>query len=111
MSDYEDEDDVSEKILSVYELVQISDFLDDDDVRNTLLTVVKIIAKPDIPLSLVGKLILRLQAYAMEFKMKARHYMFKGKGEPDARDKKNYYMSLAEETDKLVAALKIVAKL
>lgn len=108
MSEYDES--VTDKILSVYELVEIGDFLDDDDVRKTLVKVVNIVQDPKMSSDRATALMVRLQALAFKFKMQGKHYMFKGKKGPEESMKKNYYLSLAEETDKLVSVLKYIIK-
>lgn len=111
--------EVREENLEV-KLSEVAKFLEDDEVMETLEYVVKLIAKPDVGADKAAPLIVKLQAYAFDFKMKAKYYMFIGKhkdvrwdeedGKPVKGERKNYYLSLSEEIDKLVAALKFVAR-
>jgi hypothetical protein len=108
MSEYDES--VTDKVLTVYELAKIGDFLDDEDVRSVLVKVVKIIQKPEVPANKAAPMMLKLQALAFEFKAKGKYYMLQGKGEKDASIKKNHYLSLADEIDKLVSVLKYITK-
>lgn len=109
MSEF-DGDAIADSIISVYELSQIADYLNDEDVRWALMKVTKIIANPQIPSDRVAPLMLKFQALSYQFEEQGKYYMFKGKGEPEARDKKNYYLSIAKQTADLVAVLKYIAK-
>ena len=102
--------ELDEKLSNVAELVGVAGFLNDEIVIETLTYVVKLIAKPDIEAKVATPLITKLQAISFQFKMQAKYYMFIGKGDENAQQKKNYYISLAEETEKLVQALKYTTK-
>lgn len=99
-----------EYLASVHELNQICIELDDEDLSDTLNTVIKLIAKPDIPSSVVVPLIVKLQAYAVSFKMKAKYYMLYNKDGVDAGKRKNTYISISEALKDLVDSLKYLAK-
>lgn len=102
--------ELDELLSKVSEINSMSKFLENEDVDQTLAQVVKLVAKPDIPIKVATPLITKLQAMSFLFKMQARHYMFIGKGEPNAAHKKNIYMSLSEETKELVQALKYTTR-
>lgn len=102
--------DLVDRLSKVSELNGISVFLKDPNVDFTLNKVVHIIAKPDIPAKVVTPLLNKLQGISFAFKVKAKFYMLIGKSQPDATVKKNLYMTLADETDKLVQALKYTTR-
>lgn len=102
--------DLADQIILVHELASLNDALNDPDVEWTLNKVIKLIAKPDIPAKVAMILIVKLQGMAFKFKVQGKFYMFRGKSQPNAAEKKNYYMTLADETEKLVQALKYVTK-
>lgn len=109
--DYQPEGyEIDENLSKVAELTSIENFLEDDEVINTLTYVVRLIAKPDVPARVAIPLITKLQALSFQFKMQGKYYMLIGKGEDDAAAKKNFYLSLSEETEKLVQALKYTTK-
>ena len=114
MSDDIDDDsvrpDLADQIILVHELSSLTEALDDPDVERTLNKVVKLISRPDIPAKVAMILIVKLQGLSFKFKAQAKFYMFRGKSQPNAAEKKNYYMMLADETEKLVQALKYVTK-
>jgi hypothetical protein len=98
-----------EYIGSVYELNEIAREMGDDDLTDALDTVIKIISKPDIPPKAATAAVVKLQAYAVAFKMKAKYYMLINK-EGEAAKKKNIYLSMAEALKDLVDSLKYLAK-
>lgn len=98
-----------EHIGTVYELNEIAREMGDDDLTRALDTVIKIIAKPDIPPQAATRAVVQLQAYALEFKMKAKYYMIFNK-EGEAAKRKNIYLSMAEALKDLVDSLKYLAK-
>ena len=109
----EDQDETFlEKVGNVYELTEVGNILEDDDVKWTLEKLTKLIAKPDVPARTAVPLMLKLQAMSFKFKMQAKFYMHSGKvmGIKDYTTKKNYYMTLAEETRELVSVLKYITK-
>lgn len=101
----------TERLLKgVVEVDKISQKLDSEDVTQTLAMVIKLVARPDVPASVAIPMITKLQALSFQFKLQAKYYMLVGKGDEDASLKKNLYMSLAEETEKLVQALKYTTR-
>lgn len=104
--------ELDQKLSGVAELIGVNNFLKDSDVLQTLEYVVKLIAKPEIPADKAIPLITKLQALSFQFKMQGKYYMFigKAKGEDYHNEKKNYFLSLAEETEKLVQALKYTTR-
>lgn len=98
-----------EHIGSVYELNQIAIELQDPELTDALDTVVRIIANPNISPATATKLVVKLQAQAVQFKMQAKYYMLINK-EGDAAKKKNVYLSMAEALKDLVDSLKYLCK-
>jgi hypothetical protein len=98
-----------EYLNEVYELNQISIEMGDDDLSDALDTIVKIISKPDIPPQAAVKAVVKLQAYAAAFRMKAKYYMLIQK-EGDAAKRKNIYLSMVEALERLVDSLKYLCK-
>lgn len=85
----------------------IADYMDDPELTSLLATVARVIAGNDIPPDKVADLIVRLQAYSVKFAMLASWYTNVRKGE---REKKNIYYSAKESTDRLVDAIKYLAR-
>ena len=109
--DVRDETGEQERLLKgVLEVHKVSEELNDPDIDETLAYVIKLIAKPDIPAAVATPLITKLQALSFQFKMQGKYYMLVGKGEPKASIKKNLYLSMSEETEKLVQALKYTTR-
>ncbi|AWN04451.1 hypothetical protein PBI_GRAYSON_108 [Rhodococcus phage Grayson] len=104
-------DKAAEHIVAIDELIQVEEMLDNADVSWTLSKIAHIVTKPDIPSERAIPLMLKLQALAMQFKIKSKYYMYEGKTEKNANVKKNYYMTLADEIDKLVSVLKYITKI
>lgn len=104
------DDNVLAIISETYEFVGIHSFLNDESVEKALLKLTSILANPDLQASKVSKHIVECQALSAKFALKATYYMGIGKDEPDARNKKNLYMTLKENFSLLADALKYIAK-
>lgn len=98
-----------EHIGNVYELNQIAIELQDPELTDALDTVVRIIAKPDIPPQAAARLVVKLQAQAVQFRMQAKYYMLINK-EGDAAKRKNVYLSMSDALKELVDSLKYLCK-
>jgi len=92
---------------SVSEFNDISEYMQDEELTKALVLIAKIIAKPDIPAAAAASLVVQLQAYSAKFGMLATYYTNIKK---DDRAKKNVYYTAVERIDRLVDALKYVAR-
>jgi len=97
-------------ISSITEVSKIAEELDNEQVNQALAWIILIMTKPDVPANRATPIINFLQASSGVFKMQAKYFMLLGKGEHNAAVKKNLYMSLSEETEKLVQALKYTTR-
>lgn len=104
------EDDLPEAIISAYELNKIDQFLADEEIHEALIHVSRIVANPNISAKTASRLVGQLEGIAFNSKLKAKYYMFMGKGDNDANEKKNYYFSIAEALQRVVDSLKYVVK-
>lgn len=100
-----------ELLEEVYEINRVSEFMKDDDVNQALAQCVKIISKPDIPPQVASILIVKMSAMVMSFRVKAKNYMLLEKDAPNASQKKNLYMTLADSMQELINSLKYTAKM
>jgi hypothetical protein len=95
----------------VQDLIEMTDFVDDDDLREALDLAIKLIVKPHlIPSAEIPVLIVKFSAYSVQFRAEFVTYMTFKKETEDAAAKKNIYRHLYEGIDKLVDALKIMAR-
>lgn len=94
----------------VYELNEEAREIGDPEVSEALDIVIKLVAKPDMPPQVATRLIVKLQAMAVQFKMQAKYYMIFNKDGVDAGKRKNFYLSLSESLKDLVDSLKYLAK-
>lgn len=99
-----------EKLSDIMEFREMNDFMDDREVERGLLKLVSILAKPDINPVHVAKHIVDCDALATAYAIKAKYYMSIGKDEPDARDKKNFCLTMREEFHTLSASLKYLVR-
>ena len=103
---------ILEQVSVVTELNDISKFLNDPDVDQALGKLVKLIAisSEDRILDSPAQSIIRLQALACSFHLRASAfaYIIKPESKSDDAKRKSMYYALASEIDKLVAALKYV---
>lgn len=95
-----------EHISKVTEFNDLSAYMNDHDLDIALDYVVKLIAKPSIPPETAHTLIVQLQAISAKMGMMAAHYT---NIERDSK-KKNVYYSARDNIDRLVDALKYVAR-
>lgn len=96
-------------VSQITEFNDISEFMQDEDLDKALGYVVKMIAKPDLPFAAAPKVVVELQALSAKFSILARYYTSFEKS-TEATKKKNVYYTMAEEIDKLVAAVKYQAR-
>lgn len=100
------DENVADKILSIYELNKINDYLNDENVTSILMDVTRIIANPNLSVQTAIRKIAQIQALSFAFKLQAKNYMLIEKGDPKAQQKKNLYATLAEQCELLAQALK-----
>jgi phosphodiesterase/alkaline phosphatase D-like protein len=87
------------------------DFMQDEDFSKTLDSVVKIIAEGgNVPKDKVAVLCVKLEAYAIKFRIMFTGYMSYLKGTTEANMKKNHYKEMYTGLDRLVDALKYLMK-
>lgn len=94
---------------SVSEFNDISDYMQDDELTEALVKIAKIIAKPDVPPAAAASLVVQLQAFSAKFGMLGSFYA-NTKKSPADRARKNIYYTATERVDKLVDALKYLAR-
>lgn len=99
-------------VSQIDEILKINEFLDEKFVDQALNDLVKLAVKPDLPVATVRILIVKLQAISGTCALRATYYtaMAKGRSGSDEYIKKNLYYSLADVFDKIVAALKYLAR-
>jgi hypothetical protein len=101
-----------EYINQVTEFNDIHEFMDDSDLDEAMAILVKIIMKPDIPSTQAIYLINKLQAMSAKFGLLATYYTTVAKGPSGSinNTKKNVYYTMKDSLDKMVDALKYVAR-
>lgn len=91
-------------------LEQWDSFMSDPELQEALDLAIKIIAKPNVPQQRVATLCVRLEAYAVVFRMRYTENMMWTKNGKDASAKKNSYRSMYDGIDRLVDSLKYLMK-
>jgi hypothetical protein len=104
MSD--DRETTLQLVSQVQVFKDLSETMGDQDLDTALAYVVKLIAKPDIPVATAHTLIVQLQAISAKMGMSAAYYT---NLERDPK-RKNVYYSARDNIDRLVDALKYVAR-
>lgn len=94
----------------IQEINAVSKFMEDDNVDQALAQCVKIVAKPDIPPHVASVLIVKMSAMIAVFRVKAKNYMLLEKDAPNASQRKNIYLTLADAMQELVNSLKYVTR-
>jgi hypothetical protein len=100
---------VFETVSQVTEFNDIKEFMNDPDLDEALDLIIKLIVKPDVPAGKAPELIVRLQALSAKFSMLSRYYTTFEKGGESSK-KKNVYYTTADAIDKLVDAVKYMAR-
>lgn len=98
-----------EIVSNISEFNDIREFMGDKDLDEALDLIVKLIMKPDVPAAKAPELIVRLQALSAKFALLSRYYTTFEKG-GDASKKKNLYYTVTDAIDKLVDAVKYMAR-
>jgi hypothetical protein len=101
-----------EFISQVTEFNDLHEFMADPELDEALALIVKIMMKPDIPSVQAVALIGKLQAMSAKFAILATYYTTIAKGPSGSvnNTKKNVYYTMKESTDKIVDALKYLAR-
>lgn len=99
-----------DQLNGIMELAALNDEYADPDIERALLKIVSILGNPEINTAKIARHVIECDALATLFALKAKYYMTLGKDEPDARDKKNLYMTLREEFHALAASLKYMVR-
>jgi hypothetical protein len=101
-----------EFISQVTEFNDLHEFMADPELDEALALIVKIMMKPDVPASQAPALIAKLSALSAKFGVLATWYstMAKDRSGTPNNIKKNLYYTMKESLDKLVDALKYVAR-
>jgi hypothetical protein len=88
----------------------VNDFMEDDDVLWVLNVTTRIIAGEVPEPSKIALTLARLEAASLKFRTQYAAYMSYKKGTTEANMKKNHYKEIYTGIDRLVDALKYVAK-
>jgi hypothetical protein len=99
-------------INQVTEFNDIHEFMNDPELDEAMAIIVKIMMKPDIPSVQAVALIGKLQAMSAKFAVLATYYTTVAKGPSGSinNTKKNVYYTMKDSLDKMVDALKYVAR-
>ena len=89
------------------DLYKIAEYMDDKEIQDALEFVAKVILKPDIPIEVVSRELVKLQAIGAKCAMKATYMANVDKSD---RPRKNLYYTASAEIDKIVSSLKYLLK-
>lgn len=111
-----EKEDVDRLLGSMIELSQIAEFINDPEVDQALAMAVATVRNPNVPAHIATPMIVKLEALAFTFKMRAKWYMMTSidkdpKKSKENSDKKNIFVSLSEQCNSLAQALKYATKL
>jgi hypothetical protein len=103
---------VIELIDAITEFNDMSSDLKDEALDEALALCIKLIINPNIPQVKAAPLIVQLQAMSVKFKMQATYYKVidTGRSGSEQYKKKNVYFAISDSLDKLVDALKYIAR-
>jgi hypothetical protein len=88
----------------------VNAFIDDPEFAKVLALATDIMDGSIPDQEKVARIIVRLEAYAMKFRMQKNAYMSYLKGTDEANQKKNFYFSMIEGIDRLCDGLKYLAR-
>ncbi len=104
-------EEILELVTKITEINDTSAFMNDENLDLALAYVVKLAVNPDIPYATAMRLIVQLQALSNIFSIKRRALMtISDDRSAESSKRKNVYSTVADDLDKLVAALKYYAK-
>lgn len=101
-----------EYLSEAQDLVDLHDFMKDDQLAEAMELALKVIAKPDIPVSVARNALVQMQGFAMKFRMQAATYTYVNTGKAGSTEnvKKNVYFAAAEQCHEMAQTLKYLAK-
>lgn len=101
-----------EFINQITEFNDLHEYMNDPELDEAMALIVKIMVKPDIPSVQAVALIGKLQAMSAKFAILATYYTTIAKGPSGSvnNTKKNVYYTMKESIDKIVDALKYLAR-
>lgn len=101
-----------EFISQITEFNDLHEYMNDPELDEAMALIVKIMVKPDIPSVQAVALIGKLQAMSAKFAILATYYTTIAKGPSGSvnNTKKNVYYTMKESIDKIVDALKYLAR-
>ncbi len=88
-------------------LYDIAEYMNDPELTSALEFIAKVMLKPDIPLDVVSRELVKLQAIGAKCAMRATYMANVDKSD---RPRKNMYYTASAEIDKLVSSLKYLLK-
>lgn len=103
----DEEKGLLEYVSDVTEMNDLSNYMQDEKLDEALGLIIKLTVKPDVPPAVIAKTIVLVRALSAELKLKGKYYMVLQK---DEREKKNIYLSVAEELNGLADALKYLVR-
>jgi hypothetical protein len=102
-----------EHLSQVQDLVDLHEFMQDEELAEAMDLALKVIAKPDIPVSVARNALAKMQGYSLRFRMQAATYTYVkvGKAGTTENVKKNVYFAMAEQCHEMAQTLKYLAKM
>lgn len=102
---------LSDNLYSDYEeLIEVCDLMGDDEFTEAVNEVIRVFRKPDMLPTRASILIQKLQSTATLMGIRKNWYIAYGPKTPEGKFKKNMYFTMEERLDKMVDALKYMAK-
>lgn len=98
-----------EYLSEIQELVDATEYMDDKILTEAIAMTVKLAMQPDVPASVIARLIVQFEAYASMAGLQGRSLMILPVGKDPAK-RKGFYLSAAEKFSAMAAALKYMAR-
>lgn len=92
------------------QLVAVADLMNDDEFTDAVNEILRVMRRPDMLPQRASTLIQKLQATATLMGIRKQWYVAYGPKTPEGKFKKNMYFTIEERLDKMVDALKYMAK-
>ena len=99
-------------ISKIQDLVDLHDFMDNEEFTEAMDLALKCIADPNIPVATARAALIKMQAFAFQFRMQAAVYTYlkKGSAGTEANTRKNVYFAVSEQCHELAQTLKYFVK-
>jgi hypothetical protein len=101
-----------EYLSKVQDLVDLHEFMQDEELGEAMDLALRVIAKPDIPVSVARNALVKMQGLSLKFRMQGATYTYLHTGKAGSVEniKKNVYFAISDQCNLMAQTLKYLAK-